>query len=202
MRTTPPVPPLSPKRSLKISSIKHSVLALLCLLATQALAFQAPNPPLVTTGSVEVAFSPEQDVASLIIKAINQAKKQVLVQAFSFTHKDIAQALIDAHRRGVEVKLIADYEQSEHENDKVAQIAKAKVPVWLDGEHQSAHNKVVLIDVNTPQVVIITGSYNFTFAAQFKNAENVLLIRGNNKLAALYKENWLRHQAHSQLLQP
>ncbi len=137
----------------------------------------------------------------MIIKAINQAKKQVLVQAFSFTHKDIALALIAAYRRGVEVKLIADLEQSEHENDKVAQIAQAKIPVWLDGEHQSAHNKVMLIDVDTPQVLIITGSYNFTFAAQYKNAENLLLLRGNAKLAELYKENWLRHQLHSQAWQ-
>ncbi|MCE9632854.1 MAG: phospholipase D family protein [Methylophilales bacterium] len=197
------VPPLSPKRSLKkILPVKFLVLVTFCLLGTQAFAFQTPNPNLVATGSVEVAFSPEQDTAGIIIKAINQAKKQILVQAFSFTHKDIAQALIAAYRRGVEVKLIADLEQSEHENDKVAQIAQAKIPVWLDGEHQSAHNKVMLIDVDMPQVVIITGSYNFTFAAQFKNAENVLLIRGNAKLAELYKQNWLRHQAHSQMLHP
>lgn len=147
---------------------------------------------------MEVLFSPEQDVAGQIVQAIQQARKQVLVQAFSFTHKDIAQALINAHRRGVEVKLIADLEQSRRmERDKVQTIAEAGVPVWLDGEHQSAHNKVMLIDVETPDVVVITGSYNFTFAAQFNNAENLLLFRGNQKLARLYRNNWQHHLGHA-----
>lgn len=172
----------------------------LVLASPSALAFQARESGTVipATGTMEVLFSPQQDVAGQIIRAIQQARKQVLVQAFSFTHKDIAQALISAHKRGVEVKLIADREQSRRmERDKVKIIAEAGVPVWLDGEHQSAHNKVMLIDVETPDVVVITGSYNFTFAAQFNNAENLLLFRGNHKLARLYRDNWQHHLDHA-----
>lgn len=172
----------------------------LVLASPSGFAFQASESGTVipATGSMEVLFSPQQDVAGQIIKAIQQARKQVLVQAFSFTHKDIAQALISAHKRGIEVKLIADREQSRRmERDKVKIIAEAGVPVWLDGEHQSAHNKVMLIDVDTQDVVVITGSYNFTFAAQFKNAENLLLFRGNHKLARLYSDNWQHHLDHA-----
>lgn len=172
----------------------------LALASSGALAFQAGEPGTVipATGTIEVLFSPEQDVAGKIIHAIQKARKQVLVQAFSFTHKDIAQALINAHKRGIEVNLIADSEQSRRmQRDKVKTIAEAGVPVWLDDKHQSAHNKVMVIDADTPDVVVITGSYNFTFAAQFNNAENLLLFRGNHKLARLYRDNWQRHLDHA-----
>jgi phosphatidylserine/phosphatidylglycerophosphate/cardiolipin synthase-like enzyme len=157
--------------------------------------------PITATGSMEVAFSPDQDAAEMIIKAINLAHRQILVQAFSFTHQGIALALIAAQRRGIDVELIADEEETNHiKGEKVTAIAQSGVPVWIDGEHQSAHNKVMVIDADMPEVVVVTGSYNFTFAAQYENAENLLLIRGNNQLAKLYKDNWLRHQAHSKKL--
>jgi phosphatidylserine/phosphatidylglycerophosphate/cardiolipin synthase-like enzyme len=175
----------------------------LCAFSPIALGFQPPSSPqtLTATGNIEIAFSPEQDVAGVVIKAINQARKQILVQAYSFTHKGIAEALIAAHQRGVDVKLIADQAQTEHiKGEKITSMAQSGVPIWMDGEHQSAHNKVIVIDVDTPEVAVITGSYNFTFAAQYKNAENLLVLRGNNKLAQLYRDNWLRHQAHAQKL--
>lgn len=162
---------------------------------------QSASHVIAATGSMEIAFSPDQDAAAIVIKAINLAHQQILVQAFSFTHQGIAQALIAAQRRGVDVKLIADQEQMQHvKGEKISTMAQSGVPVWIDSEHQSAHNKVMVIDADTLGVAIITGSYNFTFAAEYENAENLLLIRGNNELAKLYRDNWLRHQAHSKKL--
>jgi len=153
---------------------------------------------LPATGTMEVAFTPGDDAAGLIIGVIGQAQREVLVQAFSFTHEGIARALIAARKRGVEVRVIADREQTERmERSKVAMMAGAGVPVWLDGEHQSAHNKVMVIDAGTSSAVLVTGSYNFTNAAQYKNAENLLLLRGNDKLMKLYRDNWNVHQAHA-----
>ena len=189
--------------------MKAALLAFFMLCLFVALPVQALQTPvsssttIAATGTIEVAFTPEQDVAGLIVKAIAQARKQILIQAFSFTHKDIAKALIAAHARGVDIKLIADDDQTQHSSgEKISLMADAGIPVWLDGEHQSAHNKVILIDTGMPDVVVITGSYNFTFAAQFKNAENVLLIRGNNKLAQLYRDNWQHHLFHAKRWQP
>lgn len=153
---------------------------------------------LPAVGRVEVAFTPGDNAAGMIVGVIDQAQKQVLVQAFSFTHEGIAKALIAAHKRGVEVKVIADREQTERiQGGKVAMMAKAGVPVWLDGEHQSAHNKVVMIDAGLPAATLVTGSFNFTNAAQYKNAENVLLLRGNEKLVKLYSDNWNAHLMHA-----
>ena len=180
------------------------VIVLLLGLGSPALAFQFPGDekvakPLAATGTIELAFTPGQDGAALIIGAIGQAKRQILVQAFSFTHDGIARALVAAHHRGVEVKLIADREQTRiMERGQVPVIASAGVPVWLDGEHQSAHNKVMVIDANSADAAVVTGSYNFTKAAQYKNAENVLVIRGNRPLAEAYRANWQQHIKHAQ----
>lgn len=153
------------------------------------------------TAQVRVAFTPGDDIAGQIIGAIRHAQRQVLVQAFSFTHDGIARALIEAHQRGIEVKLIADREQTEKtRRGQVTGIARAGVPVWLDEAHQSAHNKVMVIDAGRPNALVVTGSYNFTRAAQHKNAENVVFIGGNDALVRVYAANWQRHQAHAQPL--
>jgi phosphatidylserine/phosphatidylglycerophosphate/cardiolipin synthase-like enzyme len=149
-------------------------------------------------GTAQVAFTPGDDAASLVVEAVHRAKQQVLVQAYSFTHKDIAQALVDAYRRGIDVRVIADPEQHEHGvTSLVAWLAERGVPVWFDGEHAAAHNKVMVIDAGSVDAAVLTGSFNFTFAAQYRNAENLLLLRGNPTLAEAYAANWRRHRLHS-----
>ncbi len=168
------------------------------VLALQLATGEPVVKPIVAVGTVELAFTPGQDGAGLIIRAIQKARKQILVQAFSFTHDGIAQALIAAHHRGVEVKLIADREQTESmQHGQVPVMAAAGVQVWLDGEHQSAHNKVMVIDADSADATLVTGSYNFTKAAEYKNAENVLVIHGNRALAEAYEANWRRHLLHA-----
>lgn len=149
-------------------------------------------------GTAQVAFTPGDDAASLVLEAVRRAKRQVLVQAYSFTHRDIAQALVEAKRRGLDVQVIADLEQHERgATSLVAWMAEQGVPVWLDGEHAAAHNKVMVIDNGTTDAAVITGSFNFTHAAQYRNAENLLLLRGQTTLAEAYAANWRRHRIHS-----
>ena len=154
---------------------------------------------LPATGTIQIAFTPGDDAGKLIADAINGAHRQVLVQAFSFTHHRIAEALIAAKRRGVDVKVIADKEQTEKIfTSMIARIAVAGVPVFLDSDHTSAHNTVMVIDAGSTEATLVTGSFNFTQAAQYKNAENVLVIRGNTALTELYLKNWQHHYGHSQ----
>jgi phosphatidylserine/phosphatidylglycerophosphate/cardiolipin synthase-like enzyme len=55
----------------------------------------------------------------------------------------------------------------------------------IDSAHAIAHNKVMILDGKT----VITGSFNFTKAAEEKNAENLLTIKDKD-LAGKYIENW------------
>ena len=67
--------------------------------------------PLRAAGTVQVAFTPWDDAEALIVKTIAEARHQVLVQAYSFTSRAIAAALIAARQRGVDVRVLADREQ-------------------------------------------------------------------------------------------
>ncbi len=171
---------------------------LLLLLAGSALA-----EPLRLTleGEVTVAFTPGDDAAGLIVRAIESARRQILVQAYSFTHRAIADALIAARRRGVQVQVLADPEQRQRiATSRVDDLVRGGVTVYLDGQHAAAHDKVMILDAGEKDAVLITGSFNFTHAAQFRNSENLLLIRGAPLLIEAYAANWRRHRAHSQLL--
>jgi phosphatidylserine/phosphatidylglycerophosphate/cardiolipin synthase-like enzyme len=151
---------------------------------------------LPATGTVEAAFEPWDDAEALIVRAIAAARRQILVQAFSFTSRTLAAALIAAKARGVDVQVTADREQTfAGENSRVPDLAAAGIPVWLEVRYQAAHNKVMVIDAGTRTPVVITGSYNWTAAASRKNAENVLVLRGNPPLARAYAANWRRHRA-------
>lgn len=173
-----------------------------CSHASWAFQDNRTPPVLPAVGTVQVAFTPGDDAAALVIAAIHDARRQIRIQAFSFTHRAIADALIAAHHRGVDVALIADSEQADRiPTSVVRHMAAAGVPVYLDAEHASAHNKIMIIDANSAPVVI-TGSYNFTHAAQYRNAENLLILRGNPALAQAYAVNWRYHREHATALKP
>jgi len=91
--------------------------------------------------------------------------------------------------------VLADAEQfAKVESSKLAELAAAGIPVWLETKYHNAHNKVVVIDAAEPGAIVITGSFNFTWSAQHTNAENVLIARNSPVLAARYAANWERHR--------
>ena len=144
-------------------------------------------------GSIETAFTPGDAIDSLIVNAIDGARDEVLVQAYSFTHRRIARALVRARERGVAVSVLADREQARAlPQNALPELAAGGVDVCLDGNFQAAHNKVIVIDADTPRATTITGSYNFTFAAQRSNAENIIVLRDNPPVARAYRNNWMR----------
>ena len=128
----------------------------------------------------------------LIVDTIASARTSVRVQAYSFTSRPIAQALIDAHQRGVRVAVIVDASQRRERQSLAAALAEASVPVFIDAAHRIAHNKVMVIDEDT----VITGSFNFTRAAEESNAENLLVIQ-DRSLAQRYSANWHLHHGHA-----
>ena len=148
--------------------------------ATQAL------PP------IEVFFSPKGGCTEAVVKELAAAKSTVLVQAYSFTSVPIAKALVDAHKRGVKVEVILDKSQKGEKYSSADFVIHAGIPTKIDSKHAIAHNKIMVIDGQT----VITGSFNFTTAAEEHNAENLLVIRSPD-LAAKYTANWQAHAAHS-----
>ena len=141
----------------------------------------------------QVCFSPRGGCTEAIISQIDKAKSEILVQAYSFTSAPIAKALVNAHKRGVKVEAILDKSQKSERYTSATFISNAGIPSYIDSKHAIAHNKIMIIDKET----VITGSFNFTKAAEEKNAENLLIIK-NKELAGIYVKNWEKHREHSE----
>ena len=119
--------------------------------------------------------------------------REILVQAYSFSSTPIRNALINAQKRGAKVEIVFDKEEQKDQNYRGAKgFSRTGITIHLDGQHAIAHNKVIVIDRET----VITGSFNFTGAAETKNADNVLVVKSKT-LAGLYAENWYAHVKHS-----
>ncbi|HTH39972.1 MAG TPA: phospholipase D family protein [Rhodocyclaceae bacterium] len=148
---------------------------------------------LPAAGTVEVAFSPWDDAEGLVLRTLASAKQSIRVQAYVLTSRNIAAALQQAKERGLDVRLLADREQMErNDNSLVPQMAAAGVAVRLETRYSAAHNKVLILDADGPHPVVVTGSYNFSWSAQARNAENLLVLRDNPRLAKAYRDNWQR----------
>jgi len=178
-------------------AVVRTLVVALALSVAPAADADAPTPRrYAAAGTVEIAFTPGDAVDNLIVAAIDRAQTEVLVHAYTFTHRKIAQALINARRRGAAVAVLADREQARAVPQNVlAQLASGDIEVWLDGNFAAAHNKVIVIDAGLPHATTITGSYNFTLAAQRSNAENIVVLHDNEPVARAYRDNWRRLKA-------
>ena len=125
-----------------------------------------PLPP------VEVYFSPKGGATEAVVRALDSAQQTVFVQAYSFTSKDIAEALLRARRRGVVIHIILDKSNLSDHYSGADFVANSGMSVLIDAKHPIAHNKIMIIDGET----VITGSFNFTRQAEEHNAENLLVI--------------------------
>jgi len=141
---------------------------------------------------IHAYFSPKGGCTEAVVENLAKAKSNVLVQAYSFTSAPIAKALVDASKRGVKIQVILDKSNRTGKYSSADFVAHASIPTYIDAKHAIAHNKIMIIDGDT----ILTGSFNFTKAAEESNAENLLVIH-DASLAAKYTANWGAHLNHS-----
>jgi phosphatidylserine/phosphatidylglycerophosphate/cardiolipin synthase-like enzyme len=175
-------------------SVKHDLAAFLFVVLL--IPFQpvhATDLTLPKDTFIQVYFSPDGGCTNAINKALGQPRQEILVQAYSFTSAPIAKALLEAHKRGVKVQVILDKSQRTQKYSSATFLKNSRIPTFIDASHAIAHNKIMIID----REVVITGSFNFTKAAEEKNAENVLIIK-DRALAKVYIENWEKHRRHSE----
>jgi phosphatidylserine/phosphatidylglycerophosphate/cardiolipin synthase-like enzyme len=164
--------------------MKHTVLLRLLIVILLAVP-SASAAVLETSAPWTVCFTPPENCTDLLAKAIGKAKRSIHVQAYSFTSAPIAKALLQAHKRGVQVEVILDKSNQKDKYSTADFLENQDIPTFIDSAHAIAHNKIMIIDRET----VVTGSFNFTKAAEQKNAENLILI-SDKALAARYLANW------------
>lgn len=143
-------------------------------------------------GKVEVGFSPNGAALPLILKVINSSKETIDVMAYSFTSADITRALLNAQKRGVRVRVLADHKHNTATNSaKYAQSAMSSLTtagaeVRLTDEFAIFHDKVVLSD----SLHVQTGSFNYSKAAAKSNSENVVVMWSAPDIAKEYSNHF------------
>ena len=177
-----------------LSAVIWGLSAAIC--GSNAFGFTPSTTP--GTAHVEVAFTPGEDISGLIVQRIGLAKERVQMQAYLFTDRKIANALLAARKRGVEVEIVGDHTQQQAGGlPHLKALERAGARVYLNGTLAASHNKIVIVDGGSLAAAVITGSYNFTQAAQAKNAENVVVISGNRAVTDRFVDNFERHRSQS-----
>jgi phosphatidylserine/phosphatidylglycerophosphate/cardiolipin synthase-like enzyme len=141
---------------------------------------------LTAPAKVTVCFTPGGHCDDLVIEQIGAARSRILVQAFNFTNQKILEALAAAKGRGVDVRVLLAKKHETNRSEALTTLLEAGIPVKIDDKVRAAHNKVMIFDAQA----VVTGSYNFTYAAQRKNSENLLVLRDSPQIVDAYVRNW------------
>ena len=133
-----------------------------------------------------VYFSPRGGCEDQIVCWIGRANNSIHVLIYVFTLDSIGDALIDASKRGVEVKVVFEKSQISRYSE-YQRLRAAGIEVRNDTNPKLMHNKVLIVD----GVIVITGSFNWSNNAENYNNENIVVIR-SAYVAAKYEEEFER----------
>ena len=122
---------------------------------------------------VDVSFSRTEDTSALLGHWIGRANESIRLMVMLITHDGLADALMAAHDRGVEVDVIIDSDWKYSAGSDYEEILAAGVDIRGDDRGGLMHHKVMVIDEH----VIITGSHNWSSSAEDSNDENCLVLK-------------------------
>lgn len=134
-----------------------------------------------------VYFGPEDPMVERLEALVRGAKTSIDVAVFTLTDNRLSQALLDAHRQGVRVRILTDDEKAHDKGSDVFALAQRDVPVRFDHSPFHFHHKFAVFDGE----VLVTGSYNWTRGADRDNRENFAVLHQPN-LVRQFSENFER----------
>lgn len=127
--------------------------------------------------NIEVYFSPQDRITkNHIIPLIKSARNYIYIPAFLITDKWLADELIFAKQKGIDIKIILDASQAFSPYSQIKRLREAGILVKVENYAGKLHSKSILIDDR----VSVIGSMNFSKSGQNKNDENVIIIKNNN----------------------
>ena len=158
--------------------------------ATDAIKTRLSRVP--STGTIEIAFAPypQRSAERLVKKIIDTAQTSVIIAAYQMTSKPIADSLCNAAERGVAVTAVLDQKSNPHGlgNSKRDYLLNCGVYVRGDSHYPIMHDKFIVVD----SAHVETGSFNYSFAAAERNAENAIVVWNNTAMAAQYETEFER----------
>lgn len=144
---------------------KFTILAFLVLILSVTISIS-------TLAKTEVYFSLYDNPQKEIIKNINQAEAFINIAMYIFTDREIALPLVKAHERGVKVRLYLDKDQVDYQYSQSRFLVQKGIKTRISSNNYIMHHKFAIIDNR----LLLTGSYNWTFSANNRNDENLMVI--------------------------
>lgn len=154
--------------------------AVLWLISSTGFAVAAP--------SIDVGFSPEGSAQQLVLRILNDARQNIRLMGYSFTSPEVVKALVEAKRRGVDVKVVVDDKGNRSKASQAAMnvVVNAGIPLRINGQFKIMHDKVIITDGQNVEL----GSFNYTRSAAESNSENAVVVRDVPSLAQTYLTHW------------
>jgi phosphatidylserine/phosphatidylglycerophosphate/cardiolipin synthase-like enzyme len=137
--------------------------------------------------AAEAYFSPGDECPRRIIGLLAGARRSVEVCVFTITDDRISDAILQAHGRGVAVRVVTDNDKVDDEGSDARRIQAAGVPVRMDRTEYHMHHKFALFDGSA----VLTGSYNWTRGASLYNDEN-FIVTGDPRLVSAFADRFER----------
>ncbi|VAW72482.1 hypothetical protein MNBD_GAMMA10-583 [hydrothermal vent metagenome] len=134
-------------------------------------------------------FSPGHDCRNNIIRLIKSAKKSLSICVFTISDNKITDAILAAHKRGIEVVVISDNDKANDRGSDIYQLREKGLNVILDQSPHHMHHKFMLVD----NKVLLNGSFNWTRSATDVNQENIL-ITYEDELVTLFQRRFEKMQ--------
>lgn len=125
-------------------------------------------------------FSPGNEPLQKIRGLLSSARKSIDICVFTITDDRISKAIVAAHKRGVRLRVISDDDKAFDRGSDVDSLRRAGLAVRVDHTPNHMHHKFAIFDRSQ----LLTGSYNWTRAAQSKNHENVIVTADPRLLSA------------------
>lgn len=147
-----------------------------------------PEPPIALPGggTVQVLFSPQENIENTLYAMISAARSQINVATFYLTNKRITQALIKARERGVAVRVILDATAAQNEYSKHLILRQAGIPLKVENWGGKMHAKAASFDGQR----LLMGSMNWTSAGMQRNDENSLIFEDTPQLVQGYDRDY------------
>jgi mitochondrial cardiolipin hydrolase len=138
----------------------------------------------MTSEKTDAFFSPGEECRNTIIHQINNSLNQLKICVFTISDDSITQAIVAAHNKGKQIKIITDNDKSLDVGSDVERMAKEGIAVKIDNTPNHMHHKFMVTDDRN----LITGSYNWTQSAARYNHENILLTHETGVVKSFLNE--------------
>ena len=137
----------------------------------------------------EIYFSPQDNpLTNAVIPRIKQAQKYIYIPTFFITDYEVVAELINAKKRGVDVKIILDALSASSKYSRHEELRQAGIPVKTENFAGKMHTKTIVID----DKYLILGSMNFSKSGNSKNDENLIVLKNNE--ASIFFKNFFLYQ--------